>query len=72
MRGLLLKDSTSPLPLHRTLVLLDAIDRFGTPQQQRYGRLALANALVHAIGNLKFGPEVGVGKRKEDAPVLEA
>lgn len=68
---LLLKDSISPLPLHRTLVLLDAIDRFGTPQQQRYGRLALANALVHAIGNLKFGPEVGVGKRKEDAPVLE-
>ena len=69
---LLLKDSISPLPLHRTLVLLDAIDRFGTPQQRRYGRLALANALVHAIGNLKFGPEVGVGKRKEDAPVLEA
>ena len=68
---LLLKDSISPLPLHRTLVLLDAIDRFGTLQQQRYGRLALANALVHAIGNLKFGPEVGVGKRKEDAPVLE-
>ena len=52
-------------------MLLDAIDRFGTPQQQRYGRLALANALVHGIGNLKFGPEVGVGKRKEDAPVLE-
>ena len=69
---LLLKDSISPLPLHRTLVLLDAIDRFGTLQQQRYGRLALANALVHTIGNLKFGPEVGVGKRKEDAPVLEA
>lgn len=69
---LLLKDSISPLPLHRTLVLLNAIDRCGTPQQRRYGRLALANALVHAIGNLKFGPEVGVGKRKEDAPVLEA
>ena len=69
---LLLKDSISPLPLHRTLVLLDAIDRFGTAQQQRYGRLAIANALVQAIGNLKFGPEVGVGKRKEDAPVLEA
>ena len=52
-------------------MLLDAIDRFGTAQQQRYGRLALADALVHGIGNLKFGPEVGVGKRKEDAPVLE-
>ena len=52
-------------------MLLDAIDRFGTAQQQRYGRLALADALVHGIGNLKFGPEVGVGKRKEDAPVLD-
>ena len=69
---LLLKNSISPLPLHRTLILLDTIDSFGTPQQQRYGRLALAKALVQAIGNLKFGPEVGVGKRKADAPVLEA
>ena len=69
---LLLKDSISPTPLHRTLVLLDAIDTYGNPQLREYGRLALANALVHRISNLKFGPEVGVGHVKDDAPVLDA
>ena len=69
---LLLKDSISPTPLHRTLVLLDAIDACGSPQLRQYGRLALANALVHRISNLKFGPEVGVGHVKDDAPVLDA
>ena len=69
---LLLRNSISPLPLHRTLVLLDAIDECGTEREQRYARLALAKALVQRIGNLKFGPEVGVGKAKQDAPVLSA
>ncbi len=69
---LLLKDSISPLPLHKTVLLLDAIDRHGDHQMQQYGRLALASALVRRIGNLKFGPEVGVGKAKDDAPVFDA
>lgn len=69
---LLLKNSISPVPLHRTLVLLDAVDQHGDSQLQRYGRLALAHALVHRIGNLKFGPEVGVGRIKKDAPVVIA
>ena len=69
---LLLKNSISPLPLHRTLVLLDCIDARGSDQERRCARLALARALVQSIGNLKFGPEVGVGKAKQDAPVLTA
>ena len=69
---ILLKDSISPRPLHKALVLLDAIDRHGNHQLQRYGRLCFANALVHRISNLKFGPEVGVGKIKYDAPVVDA
>jgi DNA modification methylase len=32
--------------------------------------LALGKALVNSIGNLRFGPEVGVGTIREDAPVL--
>ena len=68
---LLLTNSISPLPLHRTLVLLDAIDDNGSEPLRRSGRLALANALVRHVGNLKFGPEVGVGKAKSDAPVLD-
>jgi hypothetical protein len=34
--------------------------------------LALAKAIVSDISNLHFGPEVGVGKPKKDAPVVEA
>ncbi len=69
---LLLKDSISPLPLHKALILLDAIDTCGGSPLPRYGRLALAHALVREIGNLKFGPEVGVGKLKDDAPVVDS
>lgn len=69
--SMLLKNSISPLPLHRTLVLLDAIDEHGTEPSRRCARLALASALVRRIGNLKFGPEVGVGKVKADAPVID-
>ena len=45
--NLLLKNSISPLPLHKTLVLLETIDTQGRQQEQQYGRLALANALVN-------------------------
>ena len=69
---LLLKDSISPMPLHKTLVILDEIDRHGDRNLRQYGRLALAKALAHRIGNLKFGPEVGLGRVKDDAPVVEA
>ena len=68
---LLLKNSISSLPLHKTLVLLETIDTQGRQQEQQYGRLALANALVNHIGNLKFGPEVGVGQVKHDARVVD-
>ena len=68
----LLLKKISPIPLHKSLVLLEAIDRHGDYQLRQYARLALANALVHHIGNLRFGPEVGVGQIKNDAPVLDA
>ena len=68
---LLLKNSISPLPLHKTLLLLDVIDHQGDHQMRQYGRLALASALVQRISNLKFGPEVGTGKVKDDAPVFD-
>ena len=68
---LLLKDSISPIPLHKSLVLLDEIDRHGDPDMRRYGRLALAKALISHASNLKFGPEVGLGRIKHDAPVIE-
>lgn len=69
--ALLLKNSISPLPLHKSLVLLAGIDRLGG-RFRSHLRLALARELVSSISNLHFGPEVGVGKPKLDAPVLSA
>lgn len=69
---IILKNSISPLPLHKTLVLLEQISQAPDPGYQRHQRLALAKALVTSISNLRFGPEVGVGKPKSDAPVVES
>jgi len=67
---LLLKDSISPIPLHKTLVLLDAIRSDNETKFRNHELLALAKALVTTIGNLRFGPEVGLGTIKRDAPVI--
>ncbi len=70
--GLLLKNSISPLPLHKTLTLLQAMGNGGNRKGSGHEKLALAKALVDSIGNLHFGPEVGVRKIKNDAPVVSA
>lgn len=69
---LLLANSISPLPLHKTLVLLDCLNEQNNERCSKYEKLALAKALVSSISNLQFGPEVGVGKAKHDAPVIAA
>jgi hypothetical protein len=69
---IILTDSISPLPLHKTLVLLDQIKRYAKPAYSPHLQLALAKAVVTSISNLRFGPEVGVGKAKLDAPVVDA
>jgi hypothetical protein len=68
---LLLARSISPRPLHKTLVLLDVLREQADDRFTDHERLALAKALVYSISNLHFGPEVGVGKPKGDAPVVE-
>lgn len=69
-QNLLLRDSISPLPLHKTLVLLDCMERYHVAEHGRHERLALAKVLVSGVSNLRFGPEVGVGPAKPDAPVI--
>lgn len=66
----LIKDSISPLPLHKTLVLLEQLRNYEHEPFYKYGLLALGSSLVGSIGNLRFGPEVGVGKKKNDVPVV--
>ena len=67
---LLLANSISPLPLHKTLVLLEVLQEHSDPRFNDHERLALSSAVVNGISNLHFGPEVGVGPAKADAPVL--
>ncbi len=72
VHDLLLENSISPLPLHKTLILLEEIHKYKNSPCYRHLLLGLAKALVFRISNLKFGPEVGVGKQKEDAPVINS
>ncbi len=67
---LLLRNSISPLPLHKTLVLRDALEADDDPSFAAHERLALARILPVEVGNLRFGPEVGVGRIKQDARVV--
>ncbi len=69
---LLLKNSISALPLHKVLVLIDALDGEYDSAFADHERLALARILPMEVGNLRFGPEVGLGKVKVDAPVVSA
>ena len=67
---LILKDSISPLPLHKAIVLLDTIYELGDNRFTNHERLAFAKMIVFGASNLHFGPEVGVGRIKKDAPVI--
>ena len=51
---LLLKNSISPIPLHKTLVFLDAIKSDNQTKFKNHELLALAKALVTTIGNIRF------------------
>jgi hypothetical protein len=70
--ALLLSGSISPLPLHKTLVLMDCLQEHIDLRFHDHELLALAKALVFSISNLEFGPEVGVGPKKPDADVVTA
>lgn len=70
MRKLILRNSISDLPLHKTLRLLETLEEHEDKRYSEHERLALAKALVFRISNLHFGPEVGVGPAKADASVV--
>ena len=67
---ILLRDSISPKPLKKVLALLTALNEARDPEFSAHEFLALAKTLVFTASNLNFGPEVGVGKIKNDAPVV--
>ena len=67
---LLIGGSISAVPLHKALILRDTILAEGADGLKDHQLLALAAALPSDIGNLHFGPEVGVRSPKDDAPVV--
>ena len=67
---LLIKNSISPKPLHKAIVLIEQLNEMLDERFVAHEKTALAKQLVYSISNLRFGPEVGVGKAKEDVPVV--
>ena len=51
-------------------MLLEEIDERRDDHFRDHERLALAACIVNGVSNLHFGPEVGVGSAKADAPVV--
>lgn len=60
---LILKNSISEEPLSQTLILRDTI-RSAHSIYEDYFLLALAKHIVCSYSNLKFGPEVGISRKK--------
>lgn len=70
--ALLLKDSISPEPLRKSLILLEQIKGARDSSCKQHELLAFAKSLVYSNSNLHFGPEVGVRRiKKHDAQVVE-
>src|SRR6185503_20057748 len=69
---LILTNSISPIPLHKTLVLLNCLKEMEKEAFYRHALLGLGNALVYKISNLHFGPEVGVRNPKSDVSVISS
>lgn len=70
--SLLINNSISPLILHKTLILKQKISALEKKPFYGHLLLALAKSTTFSASNLRFGPEVGLGKIKEDADVTAA
>jgi len=72
-KSVVLKNSISPKPLHKCLILLKCINSIDDVEIKNLFLLALSDIAVHVASNLKFGPEVGVSRnKKSDADVFES
>jgi 16S rRNA G966 N2-methylase RsmD len=70
---LILTDSISPKPLHRALILKKHIFKsfsYATQPITEAMLLAMAWTLVTHAGNVRFGPEIGITKPKNDVDVV--
>lgn len=70
--ALILQNCISPVPLHKALILKEAIEEECGDRYRGHALLALAKTVVSSASNLHFGPEVGVRGTKLDANVIGA
>lgn len=68
---ILLKNSISPVPLHKAILLIEHIKSVKNEQIRDHLLIASLKTIVGDVSNLKFGPEVGLGKIKTDVPLIE-
>lgn len=60
---LIIKNSICEQPLNSILILKEVIEK-AESQYESYYLLALAKHIVYSYSNLKFGPEVGISRKK--------
>lgn len=70
-KKILLTNSISPLPLHKVLTLLNKIKNIDN-EIKDYLIVAFLKTVIKDMSNLRFGPEIGLGKIREDASLLES
>lgn len=68
-KKILLANSISPLPLHKSLTLLKKIQEVDN-ETKDYLLIAFLKTVIKDLSNLRFGPEIGLGKIKQDANIL--
>lgn len=67
-----IKNSISPIPLHKVLVLIESIRENSDPKFDDIFNTAVAKQAVFGFSNLRFGPEIGVSRKKKlDANVVD-
>jgi len=70
--NLLIKGSISEKPLHKSLILIKTINEEVPLELRDFFYTALAKLIVFSYSNLKFGPEVGVSRKKlEDVDAFQ-
>ena len=69
---LLIKNSISAIPLHKSLVFLEVLNDLKDARFNDIEQTAFAKQLVFSYSNLSFSPEVGVRRKKKiDVSVVE-
>src|SRR5690606_18244190 len=68
---ILLRNSISPAPLHKSIILIETIKSIKSEPLKDHLLLACLKTIISDASNLRFGPEVGVGKIKPDTSILD-